>query len=286
MRAVFVIILTMTAASAAELKVDHATIACRNLAETRKLFAAVGLPMEYGGKHANGVTEMALASFPDGSYLELIAPQPGADASRHYWGKFMNGQVGPCAWAVTTKDLAGDMKRLESAHIPTELEKNGRARPDGVQLKWQISRVGPPPQGSLFPFLIQDDTPRELRVYPEGKPTLPEIGGVVYVVVEVKDLAAAVGKYRAAFGLPEPQFQEDREFGARLAWFPGSPVVLAGPLNESSWLALRLKQDGEIPCAFVLSSNRPVKAASTQWFSRKLHWLDPEKLGMRIGLAE
>src|ERR1700682_2699159 len=79
----------------AQLKVDHVTVAGRDLAALRRMFADLGLPTEYGGKHSNGITEMALSSFPDGSYLELIAPQTGADASPHYWGKFMAGKAGP-----------------------------------------------------------------------------------------------------------------------------------------------------------------------------------------------
>ncbi len=74
---------------AAELKVDHVTVAGRNLAGMQRAFNAVGIASEFGGKHTNGITEMAIASFPDGSYLEFIAGQPGADVGKHYWGPFM-----------------------------------------------------------------------------------------------------------------------------------------------------------------------------------------------------
>jgi hypothetical protein len=289
-RLLFALSLTISQLGAAELKVDHITIAGRELPEMRRMFEDAGVPMEYGGKHSNGITEMALSSFVDGSYLELIAPQAGANVTPHHWGKFMMDQSGPCAWAITTTDLSGDLRRLRTAGIEVHPQKSGRKRPDGVELKWEASNVGPGPQGSFFPFLIQDETPREQRVYPQGKPTASTISGVRYVVVAVADLSGAVAKYRSAFGLEEPRTQVDGSLGARLVWFPGTPVVLASPQGTGSWLAARLRQFGEIPCAFVLGSTSPrsfPSSAQTKWFSRNLAWLDGKKLGgMRIGITQ
>src|SRR5260370_22196583 len=101
--------------------------------------AAVGLQSEYGGPHSNHATEMALVSFADGSYLELIAMQPNADAkavASHYWAKQMEDEAGPCAWAVRVKDLAAEVKRLQGADGPGgEPERRRRARPDGSRLE-------------------------------------------------------------------------------------------------------------------------------------------------------
>jgi hypothetical protein len=289
-RTLLALSLTISQLPAVELKVDHVTVAGRDLSQLQQMFAGAGVPVEYGGKHSNGITEMALSSFADGSYLELIAPQAGADVTPHYWGRFMMEQSGPCAWAVTTKDLPGDLKRLQAAGVEVHPTKSGRKRPDGVELKWEASNVGPGPQGSFFPFLIQDETPREHRVYPQGKPTTSAISGVRYVVVTVADLSGAVAKYRAAFGLGEPETQVDASLGARLAWFPGTPAVLAEPQGAGSWLAGRLKQFGEIPCAFVLGSRSPRSfstASPVKWFSGTVAWLDGKKLaGMRIGISQ
>ena len=270
----------------AEINVDHITVAGSSLAELRKMFADVGVPTEYGGKHSNGISEMALSSFPDGSYLELIAPQPGADARPHYWGAFMTANAGPCAWAIRAADLPPAIARLRSAGIAVEAEKSGRKRADGVELKWEAARVGPPPQGSFFPFLIADETPRGLRAFPQGQPTTSKITGVRYVVVGVKNLPEAIAKYRAAFGLPAPRQQDDRTLGAHLAWFPGTPAILAAPAGEHTWLAERLKQFPEIPCAFVFGSAAPWDGVKSQWFSHALTWLDPHKLGgARIAIS-
>ena len=79
--------------SAAEMRIDHVTVAGARIEEMRKAFsAATGIPTEYGGPHANHATEMALASFPDGSYIELMGIQRQADpaaVAAHTWGRFL-----------------------------------------------------------------------------------------------------------------------------------------------------------------------------------------------------
>jgi hypothetical protein len=289
MRAAFIAMsLIASQLTAADLVVDHVTVAGKDVAGLSKLFTAIGIPVEYGGKHTNGMTEMALSSFPDGSYIELIAPQPGADISGHYWGPFMARQGGACAWAVRTMDMAADLRRLQAAGISAHAQKSGRKRADGMEIKWETANVGPGAQGSFFPFLIADETPRERRAYPQGKPTTAKISGVKFVVVAVRDLPGAVAKYRAAFGLGEPRHDKDATLGAQLAWFPGTPVILAAPAGDHGWMAERLKQFGEAPCAFVLGSSESWKetAGKAKWFSREITWLDPARLeGARIGIS-
>ena len=145
----------------------------------RASLAAVGLPSEYGGPHTNHVTEMALTSFPDGSYLELIAPVPNADAkavAAHVWAARMQHDAGPCAWAVRTKDVAAEIRRLRTAGVALrEPVRSGRARPDGTRLDWETAQVGDEPNGTFFPFLIHDFTPRPERAFPTGKPLTKDL---------------------------------------------------------------------------------------------------------------
>ncbi len=265
------------------LRVDHVTLCVAALDPWSAMFTAAGIVNEYGGKHANGISEMALTAFPDGSYLELIAPQPGVDASPHYWGDFMTRQAGPCGWAVTSTNIEADTKRLAAAGIAIERAKGGRKRPDGVELRWQTATVGPAPQGSYFPFLIFDETDRNLRAYPQGHPTMTDISGVRYVVVGVRDLKRAVEQYRAAFGLPEPSYQDDLLLGAHLAGFANTPIVLAAPAGEETWLGRRLEEFGEIPCAFILGSDKDWDGVEEEWFGGKVTWL--ELGGMRVGVV-
>ena len=261
---------------AADLTIDHVTVAGKELKAMQASLAALGIPSEYGGPHSHHATEMALTSFPDGSYLELIAIQPNADpaaVAAHYWSKSMQNQGGPTAWAVRPKDFDLEVRRLQARNLSVQAARSGRARPDGVRIEWEAAPVGPGPNGVFFPFLIRDFTPREQRAYPSGKPTTQDFGGVSRVVIAVRDLQASVKRYRAAYDLPDPVRQDDAKFGARLASFPGTPVVLATPLNGQSWLTARLKSLGEGPCAFILRARNAKPASTTTWLdTRKLGW--------------
>jgi hypothetical protein len=240
---ILAVLLTALPMMSEQLKVDHITVAGTDLRAMQRALEAAGLPSENGGPHSNHATEMALTSFPDGSYLELIAIQPQADpaaVAAHPWSTFLKENAGPCAWAVRPANMAAEVQRLHAAP-PI---RNGRKRLDGVKLEWETAQVGPG-NGTFFPFLIHDFTPRDLRAYPGGKPTVPNFTGVAKV------------------------------FLARLAWFKGTPVVLATPLDAQSWLAQRIERFGEAPCAFVLGQSKPAK---------KITWLDAEKLGWHLGL--
>ena len=275
---------------AAGLQIDHVTVAGNDIQQLQAALRKVGITPVYGGPHANGTTEMALVSFPDGSYLELMAIRPGADArqiGQHVWAKFLQGNAGPCAWAVREKDIAAEVKRLQGAGIQVAApERSGRQRTDGVRLDWETSDVGAEPRGTFFPFLIHDFTPRDQRAFPTGKPVTRDFRSIAKVVIAVHDLDEAVERYRKAYGLPAPIKQVDKSFGAYLASVGGGPVVLAQPLTPDSWLAERLDRFGEAPCAFVLDANEPGRyraASKTRWFGVDISWFDPGVLGWRLG---
>jgi len=250
------------------------------VAAMRKRLAAVGLKSEYGGKHTNRATEMALVSFPDGSYLELIGVQPNPDPKMvaiHPWAKFLSGVGEPCGWAVRADELQGEVKRLRSTGVSVEDPTPGaRRRPDGVLLQWETAQVGKEGNGAFFPFLIHDVSKRDLRAFPSGKPNAPDFAGVSKVFVGVRDLKSAVDRYRRAYGFSAPHVKDDTWFGAKLATFDGTPVVLAAPLDANGWLAKRITQFGEVPCAFVLR-RKAGTAASIKWY-------DVQALGWRLGV--
>ncbi len=277
------------ALAAANLSIDHVTVAGTDLEAMRKaLTAATGIPTEYGGPHSNHATEMALVSFPDGSYLELMGIQPKADPvalSMHVWSAFLRQDGGPCAFALRVSDIAAEIRQLKAAGISAGMpESSGRTRPDGTKIAWETVNVGPGNRGSLFPFLIADRTPREYRAFPSGKPTTDRFRGVAKVVIGVHDLEAAVAQYRKAFGMAAPRRQEDRNFGASLAWFEGTPIVLAQGLGSGSWLSKRVQEYGDAPCAFVLASSAETGRRSAKWFGTSIFWTDETALGWRLGV--
>lgn len=290
MRAAVAVVLSAMILPASDFRIDHVTVAGSDIRKLQAGLAAIGIPSVYGGAHLNSTTEMALASLPDGAYLELMALRRNADprlAGQHVWARFLKGDAGPCAWALRENDLPAEIRRLKGAGIPvSEPVASGRQRPDGVRLDWETSDVGDGVRGAFFPFLIHDLTPRDLRAFPQGKPAGGDFRGVSRVVIAVRDLDAAIARYRRAYALPEPVRQTDPGFGAHLAAFAGAPVVLAQPLDSDSWLYLRLARFGESPCAFVLAAARPERyhaQSRTSWFGVEISWFDSEKLGWRLG---
>ncbi len=284
------VLVLATTLAGADLKIDHVTIAGTNLDAMRKaLTAAAGMPTEYGGPHSNHATEMALVSFPDGSYLELMGIQAKPDpvaVSMHVWSKFLQNNAGPCAFAMRVPDLTAEVRELKAAGITAGApEAGGRTRPDGAKIVWQTVNVGPGHRGSLFPFLISDLTARENRAYPSGKPTTDRFEGIGKVVIGVHDLEGAIAQYRRAFHLPAPLRQQDVQFAANLAWFEGTPIVLAQGSGDSSWLSRRVKEYGDAPSAFVLTTGRGGIAGSpSKWFGHSVFWMDDGKLGWRLGV--
>jgi catechol 2,3-dioxygenase-like lactoylglutathione lyase family enzyme len=299
MKVLFAFVLPL-ALAAADLKidhvaVDHVTVAGANLDAMRRAFTAVtNLPTEYGGPHSNHATEMALVSFPDGSYLELMGIQPKSDPvalAAHVWGRFLRNNAGPCAFALRATDLDAEVAHLKSVGISVgKPESSGRTRPDGTRLAWETLDEGSGPRGSLLPFLIRDITPRKKRAFPGGKPTTTRFSGIGKVVVGVSDLDGAIALYRRAFNLGAPRRENNADFEAgfdtSLAWFEGTPIVLAQGLSESSWLTRRVSEYGAAPVAFLIDSTGGVAGSGhiSTWFGRPIFWADEKQLGWRLGI--
>lgn len=274
------------------LAIDHVTVCGSSLERMRADFSAVGLRTIYGGHHANGATHMDLLTFPDGSYIELIAPfasLAGAGAMMSGWTKLMEGDAGCGAWAVRSTDIHAETSRLRSAGIEVRgPEAGGRRRTDGMQLEWETAIVGAGPAGSVLPFLIEDKTARALRV--PAPSAASEIEGVAAVVIAVRDVNASIDLFRRAFGLEEAVIEDHS--GATLAHFPGSPVMFADPRGDKTWDALRVRRFGECPTAFLLrpvdfsrAVNRFELKDRASWFRRDIAWFDTHRLnGTRLGL--
>jgi hypothetical protein len=273
------------------LEIDHVTIAGPDLAALEAKLAGTGLRFSYGGAHSNGVTHMSLASFEDGSYVELISTlEPGREAP--IWSRYISGSGGPCAWAVGLDDVGAEAVRLRALGVqvrgPFYMH---RRRPDGVLVEWDLAYVGEGDPGATLPFVIKDRTPRELRVPPAEPAEGPgRLTGVAAVVLAVPDLGEAIRLFRRVYGLDEPLAAEDDGLGAWVAWFEGTPVVLAAPGVGSGWLTERLDRFGPSPCAFLLGTD-DVEAAARRlgldapepWLGRSVAWLELD--GVRLGVA-
>jgi len=227
----------------APMRIDHVTVCGPALAPMEARLEKLGLHVEYGGPHANHVTEMAVASFPDGSYLELIAFQPHADpaaAAKHYWSKYMREDAGPCAWAVRSDDVAAEAARLRAAGIEVSApNKSGRTRPDGYRLEWETATVGSQAQGTFYPFLIRDLTPRDKRAFPSGLPANAEFIGVTKVRIAVRNIEEATGRLQKAYD--------------RLA---ETPIVLVSAGNREGVKAFGIQKTGSSDLVWIQPPQR------------------------------
>ena len=191
----------------------------------------------------------------------------------------------PRAWAKARID----------AGLPVDGPKTaGRERDDGARVEWDMVFVGTEEEGErqVHPFAISDRTPRERRVTPTPSVAEGPLTGVADVVVAVPDLHETVGMLRRTYRLPTPETWEDEAFGARLASFPGQPLTLASPLDDS-WLAERLETVGAGPCAYLLGSEGLDAACDaydlsepTTWGDERVAWVDSDLLGTTVGVVE
>ena len=99
--------------------------------------------------------------------------------------------------------------------------------------------------------------------------------GFPAVVLGVPELAPAVRRFREVYPWCEPTYEDQPEWGARLAWFPDAPVVLATAVANGSWLGARTQRWGVSPCAYLveLGASEAIRSVSL-WAGRKVAWLD------------
>lgn len=277
------------------MKIDHVSVGGSDLRRMEEAFSAAGMKTEYGGLHSGGITHMSLLGFEDGSYFELISTaRPGMKPS--IWRKQIEGNGGPCAWAIQVENIAQEVTRAKEMDIPATGPSNyNRKRPDGVLIEWQLGFLGGGEPGAVLPFLITDITPREYRVSPSPSVSGPGslLSGVSKVILGVDNIEETIERFRKLYGWSEPEASIQLLPGTRLASFSGTPVVVAAPEGES-WLSGRLRRFGPSPCAFLVEARNMHEAGkrydlepSQPWFEGKNYaWL--KKLrddGTLIGLV-
>ncbi|HKH12145.1 MAG TPA: VOC family protein [Rubrobacter sp.] len=145
-------------------RLDHLVILVRDLEEAVRDYGRLGFRVTPGGEHADGLTRNALVPFRDGTYLELVAFVDPEDGRDNVWGwrGFMprEGLVDYCA---TSDGLLEEIGRLRRLGLRVEdLGEGGRRLPDGGEIRWRSASIAQ--EGRVMPFLIEDVTPRRMRV--------------------------------------------------------------------------------------------------------------------------
>ncbi len=235
--------------------IDHIVIAVRDLATASHDYAQLGFTVTPGGEHTGGGTHNALISFADGAYFELIAfREPDRPQEHKWWGRFAKGE-GTVDFALLSDDVAAEATRLAEAGIDVDGPKDGgRLRPDGQQIAWR--NLGLTAEGAPLPFVIEDVTPRELRV-PPGAATEHRLGvtGVAGVTLLVENLDRAAAPFAALLGTPgeSSAFDIVGVLRARRFTFDAHWIDLAEAEPDAQDLQKHIRERGAAPYEIVLA---------------------------------
>lgn len=188
------------------LGIDHVLVAVDDLALASEMYEKLGFQVLPGGKHPKMGTQNALVPLADGTYLELIG----------IWDIELARQASPYVVATLERENRIARFALESDSLDSDViavrargfdignaQEGERERPDGQKVAWRTAM----PQDTRFPFLIQDVTPRELRL-PAPTYGIGQNVRMGDVNVGVFDLKSATEQYQKLLG-------EDGEDG----WF-------------------------------------------------------------------
>jgi hypothetical protein len=118
--------------------IDHVILGVADLnAATEAFERATGVRPVYGGKHPGG-THNALISLGNGSYVELLAVQPGVTVPAEMADLVKLDRPTPVGWAVSGSNVASLQNALrESGLTATEPARGSRVTPAGLTLRWQ-----------------------------------------------------------------------------------------------------------------------------------------------------
>lgn len=234
--------------------IDHVVIAVRDLARATSDYERLGFTVMPGGYHTGGATHNALISFADGSYIELIAfTEPDRPQAHKWWAKFALGE-GTVDFAVLSDDLIAEAERLRAAGIAVDGPiDGGRKRPDGQRIAWKSLTIAS--DDGPLPFVIEDVTPRELRV-PPGDATRHVLGvtGVAGVTVLVPDLERALALYETFLRSRGEEIDLADGSVARARRFQLGPhwIELAEPVSDANHLHEAIASRGIAPFRLVL----------------------------------
>ena len=236
--------------------IDHIVIAVRDLAQASADFQRAGFTVTPGGEHTGGATHNALISFGDGAYFELIAFREPDRPSEHRWWSFLAKGEGTVDYCLLADGLGAEADRLRLAGIAVDgPHDGGRLRPDGQQVSWRSLTLGDR-AASPLPFLIEDVTPRGLRV-PAGAATVHPLGveRVAGLVLLVDDLDQSAPVFAALLGTAGVERESGIE-GARAAQrfaLGAQWIELAEPEAGAGELRRHLAERGAGPYQIVLA---------------------------------
>ncbi len=136
--------------------VDHFVLAAPDLQRACDEFeATTGVRPAFGGAHAGRGTHNALVAFDNGSYLEIIAPDPAQPATSMSAPMARLPKPTLMHWAVRCSGTAALAHRLRDlGWVPTEVQRMSRTPPNAAKLEWELFGLRDHRYGGLAPFFI------------------------------------------------------------------------------------------------------------------------------------
>jgi hypothetical protein len=202
--------------------IDHIVIISDDLDTAISNARRAGFTVIPGGTHGDGNTHNALIGFADGAYIELIAPTEQGRSADHRWFARLRNGGGLVDFCLLGDDLPSEIAAIRERGIaypePFDME---RLTPSGTRIAWKLST----PPGAVgengWPFMIEDTTPRDLRVPHEQDEIAHGNGaiGVAGITVLVTNLEEATRNYEAILGTKAQQLRsplDDQALGAIL----------------------------------------------------------------------
>ncbi|WP_205862464.1 VOC family protein [Planosporangium thailandense] len=205
-----------------EPQLDHIVYTVPDLAAAVADFTVrTGVSPVPGGRHPSG-TANYLVGFGPTSYLEILGPDPEADATDRPATFGLDTLTEPrlATWAVHTDDIENAVSLArEHGYDPGEIQPLSRRRPDGVLLSWRLTRRTERGADGLVPFLI-DWTGAE---HPASS-RLPQLG--LTSLTATHPDPTAVRRYLAAVGVELEVTAGPRAALEALLDTPRGPVTL------------------------------------------------------------
>ncbi len=212
------------------LTLDHVIVVVSDLQVATHQFSQLGFSVITGGVHTGGLTHNALIPFPDGTYLELLSTTQTSTfrtlkllkrlrllgiytsnetaIGRRLIEDLASG-VGLNDYSLLSLDLDHQVNSIrDRGAFFTDPIPGGRVRPDGKEITWRTSV----PQSIDLPFLMEDLTPREIRV-PNVAEDYHENGilGIEGLIIILSNLVESMARYRALLKddpISQPQFPQ------------------------------------------------------------------------------
>ncbi|CAG0941104.1 hypothetical protein ANRL1_00380 [Anaerolineae bacterium] len=237
---------------------DHFIVVVNDLNAGIETYRRLGFDARAGGEHPAFGSHNALVALGDGTYIELVAFKDATLAAKSFWRagvERLRVSEGLAGFVLGSNDLTNEVAQIAQRGLMFDAPQVGaRVRPDGQRVEWHTAMFGGSPVGAL-PFLIQDDTPRDLRIE-KPREGLGARLRAKEVVVAVNNLDAERDRYRALLNT-EPKHVHNKESdveGYRFALEWGS-IIVARPTRAGNAMADQLAKRGEGIYALTFGSD-------------------------------